>query len=173
MGVNHRRSHILVAQKLLNCSDVIAILYQVRCKRVPRCVTRRSLGQPCFRDRLLECLLQDGFINVMATLFACPVIYPATLLWKDPLPAPLTRSVGILPSSASGNGTRPQPSARSFWCTAFTLRRCSSRGSFSDFGSIVTRSFPPLPSRTSISLRAQRLARAAAGTPSNAIPRHT
>ena len=45
MRVNHRRAHILVAQQLLHCANVIAILEQMSRKAMPQRVTAGMLAQ--------------------------------------------------------------------------------------------------------------------------------
>ncbi len=64
---------------------------------------------------------------------------------------------GYFLSSASGNRTLPHPARTSFSCIVFTSCRWSCRSFLRLTGSIVTRSLPPLPSRTVISLRAKSI----------------
>ena len=46
MGVDHRRLHIAMTQKLLDCSDVIIPFQQVSCEGMPESMARSSLPFP-------------------------------------------------------------------------------------------------------------------------------
>src|SRR5262245_16668296 len=64
-------------------------------------------------------------------------------------------AAGYLRSSANGSTTRPSPRVRSRSCWPFTVTRCAASRSFTPAGSIVTRSFCPLPRRTVTWLRSK------------------
>jgi hypothetical protein len=64
---------------------------------MPERVADSPLGQPGFRHGLPDRFLHQGFINVMASLFLRPNIHPTVFLWKDPLPPPVLRGVGVFP----------------------------------------------------------------------------
>lgn len=78
------------------------------------------------------------------SLLSCLGIRPSVSLAETPT-ASATHQMrwDTFCGGASGNATRPQPSAKSFSCTPFTLRRCSSSGRFNDCGRLTTRSFAP------------------------------
>ena len=65
MGVDHGGAHILVAEKLLDCSDVIAILKQVGRKGVAESVAARRLGYPGSSASLLYSLLQNRLVEMV------------------------------------------------------------------------------------------------------------
>jgi hypothetical protein len=62
-------------------------------------------------------------------------------------------AAGYLISGPSGSATRPRPAATSAWCCARTRSSCSRSRGRTAYGSTVTRSFRPLPSRSRISPR--------------------
>jgi hypothetical protein len=85
-------------EQLLDGSDVIASLEQVRRKRVPQRVTRRRAGDPRRPRGLFNRPLQDGFVQVMPPPLAGLRVDVEPGGGKYPLPGPFTLSVGILRS---------------------------------------------------------------------------
>jgi len=88
VGVNHGRFDILVAEKLLDRSDVIATLEQVNGEEMAEGVASGPLGQSRLQDRLPHGFLNERFIRVMAALLPGLGGCPPVLLREDPLPAP-------------------------------------------------------------------------------------
>jgi len=70
VGVNHRGFDILMAQQFLNRADVIPIFQQMGRKRVAESVTTRTLAQAGFSGCLFDSPLQDGFMEVMSSLYS-------------------------------------------------------------------------------------------------------
>ena len=70
MGVNHRGSHVFVPEELLNGTNIISILQQMRSETVPKGMTARHLGQPGGSDRVADGILQVALGNVVAAFFA-------------------------------------------------------------------------------------------------------
>ncbi len=66
VGVNHRRTHVLVPQKFLHGTDVVTILKQVGCKTMAEGVTTDALGDARFLSGLLDRALQSRRIEMMA-----------------------------------------------------------------------------------------------------------
>jgi hypothetical protein len=95
MSVNHCRADIAVAEEFLNRADVIAILKQRRCKRMPERMRGCGLCQAGLANGLFHDLLQNGFVQVMSTLLSGFPIRVVASCGKYPLPAPLFSGVGI------------------------------------------------------------------------------
>jgi hypothetical protein len=72
--VNHRRRHVLVTQKLLDRPNIITRFEQVGRETVPERVAARWLWDFGVANRLLDGLLDDGFVEVMAANDARPGI---------------------------------------------------------------------------------------------------
>lgn len=100
--VNHRRLDVAVPQEFLHRAKVVAVGQQVRGEGVPKRVAGDPLGQSGLSHCLRDGLLDERFVNVMASLVAGPRIYAPTLLRKHELPAPLPMGLGIL----AGQGVR-------------------------------------------------------------------
>jgi hypothetical protein len=95
MGIDHGRGEVLVPQEFLDGSDVVAGFEQVRGKRMAEGVTSNVFDDAGLANSLLHGPLEDGFVHVMAALFARTGVLPALLLRKDPLPAPVRWGVGV------------------------------------------------------------------------------
>lgn len=93
--IDHGRSHVAVAEELLDGADVVAALQQVGGEGV----AERMAGHPFVETGLARCILhrplQDALMEVMASLQAIG-IFPARARRKDPLPAPRSRRGGNL-----------------------------------------------------------------------------
>jgi len=59
-------------------------------------VTGGTFGNPGAGHRLLDCPLDNRFIDVMPSLLTGIPVPPSTFLRENPLPAPISRRVGIL-----------------------------------------------------------------------------
>ena len=93
MGIDHRRFDIIMAQELLDRPDIVTTFEQMSGKRMPERMASSSLGQSGLRDRISHGFLNQGFVNVMATLFLCLGIGPPALLRK--YPSPICWGVGV------------------------------------------------------------------------------
>ena len=85
-----------MAQKFLHGADVVAIGQEVRGERMPEGVAGNPFGQPSPAHRLRDGLLDERFVNVVASLLAGLGVRLAMLLRKHELPAPLAVRVRIL-----------------------------------------------------------------------------
>lgn len=93
---------VLVAKKLLDGADVVALLQQVGGKRVTEGVARRRLGDPGGTDRILHRPLEHGFVEVVAAPLAGHGLYVETRGGEDPLPAPFAPGVRVLAQERAG-----------------------------------------------------------------------
>ena len=96
VSINHRRRHVFMAQQFLNRADVIAILQQVRCERMPQRMRGCRLCNASVSYRDLDGLLDCRSVNVMAALLFGFAIDPPFCLRKNKLPAQFRGSVRIL-----------------------------------------------------------------------------
>lgn len=96
VGVDHGRLQIAVSEKLLNGSDVVAAVEEVRGERVPKRVTRRGFRDSRPDDCLMNVPLDDRRIHVVAPFLTGLGILPTGALGKYPLPTPCFSRVGIL-----------------------------------------------------------------------------
>ncbi len=64
-GADHRRFHVTVAQQLLCRSDVVAVLQQVRRKRILEGMTTRWLRDSGLESSHLDRPLQDRFVQMV------------------------------------------------------------------------------------------------------------
>src|SRR5882762_628693 len=85
-----------MAQQLLNRPDIVAVLDQMRCKRVPECVTRRALRQPRRSHRLSHRPLNYRHVKMMPPDFARHHVDISSRCRKYILPSPLCRGVRVL-----------------------------------------------------------------------------
>jgi len=70
MGIHHGRSHVLVPEQRLNCSDVGPCLKQVRREAVAECMACGSIGEPCRSSSLLHSPLHGRCVEVVKDLSA-------------------------------------------------------------------------------------------------------
>jgi len=70
MGVGHSNFHVFVAKQFLDGSVVIAIIEQMRGKRVAEGVTGGVLDNARLAYGILDNALNSGLVDVMASLFA-------------------------------------------------------------------------------------------------------
>ena len=68
VGINHGRAHILVPQKLLHGSDIIAVLQQTGSKRMAKCVRTGWLRDTSLKPRVLDGFLEDRLVEVVSLL---------------------------------------------------------------------------------------------------------
>lgn len=153
MGVYHGRADILMPQKFLNRADVITRLKQMSGERMAERVAPRMLDYIRVVNRIFDSPLKDGFVYMVAALLAGRRVLPAVLLRKDPLPAPVRWSVRILAVQRVGHQDTAPTFGQVFLMDRLDISQMVLKGLLYQFGSIVIRSFAPLPSRTMISLR--------------------
>lgn len=96
MGVNHRRLHVAMTQKLLYRSNIVTAFQKVSCKRKSECMACSSFGQASSSDGIFHGFLKKLFIHMMASLISGLSVLPPAPLGKDPLPSPVGGRVGIL-----------------------------------------------------------------------------
>jgi len=70
MGIDHGGAHILMAEQFLDGPDIIAILNQVRGKRMPQGMTTGRLGYSGFPGSFFDGLLDNGLMEMMPVLLA-------------------------------------------------------------------------------------------------------
>jgi hypothetical protein len=87
MGVDHRRTHVFVAQELLDGADVIARFQQMRGERMAERVANRVLDDAGFANGPSNGALHQRLVDVVAAILPRSAILPATLLGKGPLPS--------------------------------------------------------------------------------------
>jgi hypothetical protein len=77
-----------VAEEFLNRADVIAILKQMGCKRMPERVRGCGLCQAGLANGLFHHLLQNGFVQVMSALLSGFPIRVVASCGKYPFASP-------------------------------------------------------------------------------------
>lgn len=97
MRVDHDGMHILMPKELLDCADVVAILQEVSCQGMAKRVATGRLGEPSLAGGFFDGLLQDGFMQGMSVRLTRHRMGVILRGWEDPLPAPLSARLGILP----------------------------------------------------------------------------
>jgi len=99
MRVDHGGAHILMAQQLLNRTDVLAPFQKVRCKGVAKGMAAGSFAHASISHRLFHGSLHHGGVEVVSSLGPCCAIQPAFLLGKHPLPGQLPDPPGATAES--------------------------------------------------------------------------
>ena len=155
MSINHRCAHILMPQQFLDRSNIITILKQMSGEAVPECMARHVLDKASLRYGLLYSLLDNGLVDMMTALFPCFAIPPAAFLRKDPLPAPICGRVGVFSVESIRHLDSAPAVGQVLFMDVLDSLKVFLECLLSDRGSMVTRSFAPLPSRTVISFRAK------------------
>ena len=111
MGIDHCGAHVLMAQQLLDRSDVLPTLQQVGGKGVPKRMAAGGLGHSGLSHRPLHRLLHHARIDMVPALGACFPVVPTGLLREDPLPGPFPLRVGVLAGQGIGHD-HPPPACR-------------------------------------------------------------
>ena len=70
LQIDHRGSHIAVAEQLLDRLDVVVGQQEMACECVPKCMRRNALGYACLRSRLLDGALDVGIMVMIPPLLA-------------------------------------------------------------------------------------------------------
>lgn len=104
MRVNHGGFYVTVAKKLLDCPDVVAIFQQMSGKRVPERMAGRSFHQACLDHGFMNGTLYTAFVHVESALLASCGVSPSSVLWENPLPAPIGGSGHKLAVKGPGKG---------------------------------------------------------------------
>ena len=107
--VDHRGLDVLVPQEFLDGSDVVAVLQQMGCKGMTKCVGGHALGQPSPIGRLMDRLLNHRFVEMVTMPDARPSVEVVGRSRKNPLPAPLAVGIGVLSGQRVRQGRLPQP----------------------------------------------------------------
>ena len=97
MRVNHGRFQILMAQKVLNRSNIIPVLDQVRREGVTEGMGSSGAADLGIPDGLLDGTLDDCLVQVMTPLDFRTRIAAEAVRRKRPLPAPFPAGSRILP----------------------------------------------------------------------------
>jgi hypothetical protein len=84
MSINHCGSDIPVSQKLLDCPDVVAGFEEVCRERMAERVAGRAGGQAGFDHSVADGSLDEGFINMVASLLAGLRVPPPVFLGGRP-----------------------------------------------------------------------------------------
>ncbi len=98
VGVNHRRRHVAVAQKLLNGPDIVTRFQKMRGKGVAKGMRSRPLGDGGSLGGFLDRSLQAGFINVAAADHPASGVFRELGRWKYVLPSPLLSCIRVFAS---------------------------------------------------------------------------
>ena len=95
--VNHRRPDVLVPQELLYGPDVVTVLQKMGGKGMAKRVGGHVLGQPSLSGCLMDCLLNDRFVQVVTMRDSGLSVDVMGRRGEDPLSAPRAIGVWILP----------------------------------------------------------------------------
>jgi len=103
MSVDHRRLDVIVAQKFLDGSNVVAALEQVRSEGMAECMTAHVFDDSGFADRFFHGPLKDGLVNMVTSFLANLCVFPTVLLWKHPLPSPVRGRIRVFAVEGIGH----------------------------------------------------------------------
>src|SRR4051794_2134273 len=79
----------MVAEELLDGTNVVACFEQVCGEAVPERVASGGVRDPCSFDRFSERPLDDGFVQVVPAALPCLQVQVAARRGKYPLPSPV------------------------------------------------------------------------------------
>src|SRR5690349_7457216 len=91
----------------------MALLQEVRGKRVLEGMARGGLGNPRAPDRILDHPLKDRLEKVVAAPLAGHAVHVEACGREDPLPSPGLAGVPVLARERPGSSTQPAPCRRS------------------------------------------------------------
>ena len=111
--VDHRGSHVLVTQELLDRPDIIAVLDQVGSKGVSEGVAARPPRDSDVHNCLPHRTLDHALVHVVPPLGSASRVPTSMLGGKDPLPSPVLLRAGKLSAKGVRRKTSPTPAARS------------------------------------------------------------
>jgi hypothetical protein len=109
VSVDHRGVDVLVAEKLLDRPDVVAVLDQVGREGMAERVAVDGPLDADFVDGLLHGALEDSFVDVVAPDGVRARIGRAFPGREEPLPGPLLRGSGVLPFEGVGQVNTASP----------------------------------------------------------------
>jgi hypothetical protein len=104
MGMDHRRPHVAMTEKGLNCPDVVVGLQKMCGKGVAEGMGRDAFGKSCSPDSLFQRLLNVRFMKMIASKFLCVLDGGKRLLRKEPLPYEILHSRRIFLFERVGGG---------------------------------------------------------------------
>ena len=113
-------------------------------------MTTRRLGDICLLDSRLHRRLRDQFVDVMPPDDARPGILRRLRGREAILPHPLAIGIGVFALQRIRQVDVSSTRLQILFMEFLTLWRCRCKGALTCWGSIVTRSLWPLPSRTTI-----------------------
>src|SRR5450759_539692 len=124
--VNHRRRHVLVTQQLLDPPNIITRFEQVGGEAVPERVAARRLWDFGIANRLLDGLLDDGFVKMVVAPRSRSRIERKRGRRKYPLPARRPRATRFRAIAAGSHDADLLSSLTSERLSA-SRRACASR----------------------------------------------
>ena len=127
VGIDHGRTHVPVSEQLLNRSNVVAGLQQVRGKGVPERVACRRSGNAGRPHGVFDRSLEHRFVKVMASALTGPGVQVEARGGKHPLPGPFPRRVRILGSQSAWNRRRSSACRLSVWFCVEALTSLAAR----------------------------------------------
>ena len=83
---------------------------------MPEGMTPNVLDDIGLADCLLDRSLENGFMSMMTALLTGLCVFPSVFLGKDPMPAPVGGSVGILAIKSIGH-ENPPPDNKRTWAS--------------------------------------------------------
>src|SRR5438132_6447126 len=95
MRIDHRGLHIRMAEQLLDRSDVIPVLEQMRGKGMPECVTSHRLGDLRLSARDPHRFLHGRLLEMMTAPYPAARIDAEVCRGKYVLPRPLARRIRV------------------------------------------------------------------------------
>ncbi len=95
MGVTHGRADVFVPEEFLDSADIVARLKQMHGKGMPEGIAAYMLYYPGIADSFHNGPLKNRLVCMMPSFLAALRVLPPVFLWKDPLPAPVLRRMGV------------------------------------------------------------------------------
>src|SRR6185437_8367101 len=148
--VEHGRAHIAVAKQFLNRANVVARLEQMRREAVPERVARDTLGQILGARGRRNGTLHGGLVKVIRIQRRVSRSRYVRVAGNTHCHFQSRAADGDLRQYEPGIITKPRPAAMSLRCSCRTRSRCGTSAFAATSDSIVRRSRPPLPPRTTI-----------------------
>ena len=153
VGVDHGGGDVGVAEELLDGADVVAALEEVGGEGVADGVAAGAFGEAGGEDGVVDGALEDRLVEVVAAPGGGGRVVVVAGGGEDPLPGPFAAGVGELAVEGVGEGDGAGAVGEVVEVLGLDLGEV--RGSMRRRGSIVLRSFWPLPSRMRISPRSR------------------
>jgi hypothetical protein len=86
MGIDHRRTDILVTKQFLNRPDIVTFFQQMRSKGMAKCMTPDPFDDIRFEDSCFNGALQKGLMDVISAFLSGLYVFPPVFLRESPLP---------------------------------------------------------------------------------------